>query len=98
MSSKDELFDVLVKGYIGSWSAGINAYVDERKPIAYGVQCIIKSLVNEDTFQVNVYKSKKGVRIVIQGKDSDLLELAKIAIPSGAITEELLHDWKSIYV
>jgi hypothetical protein len=96
----DKLFEVLVHGFVGSWSAGINAYVDERKPISYGVQCVVKSLDDSvrDTVQVNVYKSKKAVRIVIQGKDSELLELAKKAMPVGEITEEVLANHRCIYI
>ncbi|RHW31955.1 hypothetical protein [Oceanobacillus profundus] len=96
--NKDELFNALVNGFVGSWASGINAVVCERKPISYGVQCILEGFDTIDTVQVNVYNSKKGVRIVIQGKDSELLELAKKAIPSGEITEELLRDRKYIYV
>lgn len=96
----DKLFDVLVHGFVGSWSAGVNAYVDEKKPISYGVQCVVKSLDDNvhDSVQVNVYKSKRAVRIVIQGKDSELLELVKRNIPSGEINEFVLQEHKPIYI
>ncbi len=96
----EELYNVLVHGFIGSWSSGVNAYVHERKPINYGTQCVIKSLNDDvrDTVQVNVYHSKKGVRIVIQGKDSELFDLLKRNIPSGLITESVLQEHKPIYV
>jgi hypothetical protein len=100
MKSIEELYHVVVNGFVGSWSSGINAYVDERKPISYGTQCIIKSLNDDsiDIVQVNVYHSKKGVRIVIQGKDSELLSLTQRAIPSGFITEDVLFNHKPIFI
>lgn len=100
MTDLDKMFDVLVHGFVGSWSAGVNAYVDEKRPMEYGVQCIVKSLDNNvrDTVQVNVYKSKKAVRIVIQGKQSELLDLVKRNIPSGEITDDVLYNHKAIYI
>jgi hypothetical protein len=91
----DKLFEVLAHGFIPSWSIGINAEVISNKEISYGMQFMIQSDEGE-TCQVNLYKSKKAVRIVLQGKETPFLELVKKAIPSGEITEELLMNWKYV--
>lgn len=96
--SNEQLFNMLVNGYLGSLSAGINAVLIEKKPISFGVQCVIKSLDTDDKFFANVYNGKKGVRIVLQGEDSDLLELAKTAFPTGVITKDVISNWKPVYI
>lgn len=96
----NKLFNTLVNSFIGSWCAGVNAYVDQIINISYGKQLVIKSL-EEDNYsscQVNVYHSKKGVRIVIQGKETELLELVEINVPAGLVTESVLQSHSPIYV